>query len=87
MLFSHSGLVIEEFNSPGLQHYSFDLTFGDYDHNGKKEIYFFTRIDGDQIYVNQLELSGDTSYIRKRKFVTAVKLHHETLIAVSERLI
>ncbi len=74
---AHSGSVIDQFNIQGFYDYRFDLLHGDYNHNGKEEIYFFTRTDDTLIYINQLEFLSDTRAIENRKFVTSIKLHNK----------
>ena len=78
-IFAHSGSLIDQYNFEGLYHFRFDLLHGDYNHNDREEIYFFTQTDDSLIHINQLELLNDTNYLEKRKFVTKIKLHNKKL--------
>jgi len=78
-IYDHGSSLIDHFNFDGFYHYNFDLLHGDYDNNGKDEIYFFTQSNDSVIHINQLELLSDTNYIEKRKFITIIKLHNKKL--------
>ncbi len=85
-VYAHNGSIIDQFNIDGFYHYQFDLLHGDYNNNGKEEIYFFTRTDDTLIYINQIEILSDTSFVESRKFVTTIKLHNKNLDSYIKKL-
>jgi hypothetical protein len=71
---SYNGTVIDDYYFEGIKDNSFDILHGDFNNNKHQEIYFFTVQNGNLLYINQLELFSDSSYVKKRIFVDSLNL-------------
>jgi len=81
-----NGSVIDQFNFGGLHNFRFEPLFGDYDQNGKKEIYVFSATNDSVIYINSIEMLEKKKFVKKSKFITKAKPHKGKLSCQIEQI-